>query len=38
MYKTFEDAFKAMSEPAQRRWKAEHEPQISIFDLLEDET
>lgn len=37
MYKTFEDAFKAMSEPAQRRWKAKHEPQISIFELIQEE-
>lgn len=38
LYKTFEDAFNAMSKPERDRWKAMNEPQISIFDILEEKT
>lgn len=36
IYKTFEDAFNAMSKPEQLRWKAKNKKQISIFDILEE--
>ena len=38
LYNTFEDAFKAMTKPEQDRWKAKHEPQISIFELIQEES
>jgi len=36
IYKTFEDAFNAMSKPEQLRWRAKNKEQISIFDIMEE--
>ena len=36
LYNTFNDAWKAMTKPEQDRWKAKHEPQVTIFDILEE--
>lgn len=37
LYKTFDEAFKAMTKPEQERYNIRKNPQMTIFDIMEAE-